>query len=89
MQIWKYPVEATGIQSLEVPKGATLLTVQTQFGIPQIWVLCEPENPKEIRTISMYGTGHQIPNDPGKYIGTFQIEDGKLIFHIFEPKNKE
>ena len=86
MQIWKYPIEATGEQILEVPKGAIFLTVQTQRGTPQIWALCEPDEPKERRMIAMYGTGHLIPSNPGKYIGTFQIGDGKLVFHIFEPE---
>jgi hypothetical protein len=32
----------------------------------------------------MYGTGHDMPDDPGQYVGTFQMHGGALVFHLFE-----
>ena len=28
-------------------------------------------------------TGWQIEGDPGKYVGTFQLYGGGLVFHVF------
>ena len=35
------------------------------------------------RTVSVFGTGHEIEGIPGEYINTFQINDGELVFHVF------
>ncbi len=66
--------------------GGQMLTIQIQNNTPCIWVLVNPENVKEkvkvkIRTI---GTGYPIKeNFNGKYIGTFQLSGGALVFHVF------
>ncbi len=35
MRIWKWKLEATDVQTIEVPAGAKLLDVQAQGGLPQ------------------------------------------------------
>lgn len=84
MQIWKWPLVLADRQVIEVPAGARLLAVQVQRGSPQVWALCDPEKPKEPRGLAMYGTGHPVPADPGRYLGTFQIDGGQFVFHVFE-----
>jgi hypothetical protein len=76
--------------TLEMPKDAEILTVQTQNEKPCIWALVNPENDKELRYFEVYGTGHGIHYDMGierKYINTFQLDDGSLVFHLFERIN--
>lgn len=75
-----------GSTDLHMPRGATPLTVQMQGGQPQLWALCDPAQPKEWRTFDVYGTGHAMPEDPGKYIATFQMENGALVWHVFEAR---
>ena len=80
MRIWKYPIQT--YTELQVPKGAKVLTVQMQNGEPQIWMLVNTEMPFERRVFQVFGTGHLVPDDPGTYIATFQVEP--YVFHVFE-----
>ena len=85
--IWKWKLEVTDKQILKLPTDAKMLCVQTQYDEPQIWALCDDKlDTKENRIITMHGTGNPIPANPGEYIGTFQIKNGLLCFHVFEEK---
>ena len=42
---------------------------------------------KELRTFSIYGTGHQHESISGEYVGTFQLHGGALVYHVFEEKS--
>ena len=81
--IRKYPVTC-GRSIQQMPAGAKILSVQVQLEEVQMWVLVDPSIPHEPREFDVYGTGHLMPSDPGKFIGTFQLEDGALVFHLFE-----
>lgn len=84
MRIWKWTLAPTDLQSISVPKGAKLLSVQMQGGLPQLWALCDETAEKEPRHVAIYGTGNPMPDEPGKYIDTFQAHGGALVFHAFE-----
>jgi hypothetical protein len=84
LRIWKYTLEITDRQTFSMPKGAKILTVQSQHGGPQLWALVDADQPKEAREIEIHGTGNPIERMPGQYIGTFQVHDGMLVFHVFE-----
>jgi hypothetical protein len=84
MTIWKFPIETTDLQSISIPAGSVLLTVQTQGGQPCVWALCDSALPLEQRFIAVYGTGHTLPYNPGKYVGTYQLSGGALVFHVFD-----
>jgi hypothetical protein len=84
--VYKYPIEIKGVQELDMPVGASVLTVQIQRGRPCIWAIVDPEqaeiNPRSFR---LAGTGHPIDGDDVLcYIGTFQLSEGDLVFHLFE-----
>jgi hypothetical protein len=84
--IWKYPLQVLDRQFVAMPRGAQVLTVQTQRGQPHIWALADPAEREYVdRCLRIYGTGHEMPADPGRYVGTFQLADGGLIYHVFEP----
>lgn len=82
--IWKWPLAVTDRQFLGVPAGAQALTVQVQGGLLKLWALVDPDQPEVRKEIRIIGTGHAIPADPGRYIGTFQMHGGGLVFHAFE-----
>ena len=82
--IWKFKLEAQTIQRISMPQGAEILTVQEQGGVPHLWAICDSESPLVDRHFLMYGTGHRIDIAFDKYIGTFQLMNGKLVFHVFE-----
>ncbi len=82
-QIWKYPVSGSCF-TIQMPIGARVLSVQNQHGRPQMWALVDPENKTEPREFTFYGTGHPTPRWPGEFIGTFQLDGGDLVFHLFD-----
>lgn len=72
---------------LRLPKGAKVLTVQIQHGRPEMWVLLDTNNERERRTFVTLPTGNEIPDDINlDYIGTFQLDGGSLVFHLFEAR---
>lgn len=92
--IWKFPIQINDNVTISMPQGAEILTVQTQqigkFNpdkTPCLWALVNPNNATEERSFEVFGTGHPMHCDMGvdrKYIGTFQIRGGELVFHVFE-----
>lgn len=84
MTIWKYPLPITNISCIPMPRGAKVLTVQTQEDGPYLWVLIDEKAAPMSRYFAVYGTGHPLSDNLGTYIGTFQIEGGALVFHVFE-----
>ena len=87
MRIWKYQLRLTGQQSLIMPKGAEFLSVQMQGEILCLWALVdEYRGDTETTLITLYGTGHRVPRDPGEHIATVQCDDGSLVFHVFAAK---
>lgn len=83
--IYKYPLTVTGHNALRMPKGAEVLTVQMQHGVPCLWVLVDTDAPECERVLRIYGTGHPISDDENAlYVGTFQLSGGAFVFHVFE-----
>lgn len=82
--IWKYQLDVTDEQLVPMKQGSQILAVQVQVGIPCIWALVDTSKPSEDRMFCIYGTGHPIEDEPGQFIGTFQLHGGSLSFHLFE-----
>ena len=81
--IWKYEIQTTNVQTIDMPTGATILCVQIQDGVPCIWAMVESKHGSlEMRTIVIYETGYQIDRPDLRYIGTYQ--DDIFVFHVFE-----
>ena len=83
--IWKYPLEVTDEQTISAPSGAKLLHVALQGGDLCVWAEVSPAAIKAPLPIRIYGTGHDLPDDPGKHLGTFMLEGGTLVFHAYAP----
>ena len=82
--IWKFELSLTDVQTIKMPRDARILSVQTQFGTPFIWAIVDSEEVKEDRTFIIYGTGHPCSCKKEDFIGTFQIDNGTFVFHLFE-----
>lgn len=83
--IWKIPIPIQDNIAIELPAGATVLTIQTQHNEPCLWALVEPDAPKKRRIFHLYWTDHPIEDaDHLSYVGTFQMRGGALAFHLFE-----
>jgi hypothetical protein len=85
-KIYKYSVELTDIFTLDMPKGAQILSVQEQYGEPQIWAIVDPKADKETRRFRLIGTGHPIEENTSmmSFLGTFQLDNGEFVGHLFE-----
>jgi len=86
--IWKFPLQCADKTVIVMPKGAKVLCVQSQREIPCVWALV-PDTGAEVeqeRTFTIYGTGHQHESISGEYVGTFQLQGGAFVFHVFEGK---
>lgn len=86
--IYKYEIELQDDFEIQMPgKKAEVLDVQVQHGTPFIWALVNPGATKETYRFRLRGTGHDATSIIGwYYIGTFQIDGGDLVFHLFSEK---
>lgn len=82
--IWKFAVPLQDQFSIPLPEKAEVLTVQTQHGRPQFWAVVSPTAKTEDRTFYLAGTGHKLPDVPMRFVGSFQLHNEALIFHLFE-----
>jgi len=83
MGVFKYQLDPTQME-IEMPVGARLLCIQTQKGIPCLWAQVNESNQMTKRYFKTYGTGHDLPDFPGDYVGTYQLFGGDLVFHVYE-----
>lgn len=82
--IWKYSLNKhNSVTHLTMPYNAIILCVQLQHGIPTLWALVDKdEEMTKVRHISIYGTGWELSDKVGMYIGTYQDEG--FVWHVFE-----
>jgi hypothetical protein len=85
--IYKYELTITNEQVIKIPVDAEILSVQVQHEKPCLWALVDTDNLDKNIKIHMFGTGHPLPNMELKYLGTFQMRHGHLIFHCFYENN--
>lgn len=88
-KIYKYVVPLEG--EIELPKGSRILSFQIQREDPCIWVLVDPlEEALEARQFRIVGTGHPMGEDleSGVYLGTVQMANGALVWHLFERREE-
>lgn len=83
-QIWKWRLKVVGDQEIETPDGWEPLCVDAQNGVPCIWAKVFPSAPQVKRKIYVVGTGHPMLNFPLRYLGSFQLQGGAFVGHIFE-----
>ena len=57
-RIWKFELETTDTQTIEMPWGSRILHVGEQNRMIQIWVEVNPGNEKESVHFWVTGTGH-------------------------------
>ena len=79
--IWKFELQPSC--AIEMPAGAELLSVREQGDAICLWALVERDMPTEVRHFVSYGTGHPIPDEPLRFLGTAHLQ-GALVFHVFE-----
>ena len=82
--IFKFPIKV-GLNEIQMPVGAQILTAQMQRGAMYIWcIVDESEMRREARAINVFGTGHPLPEkaDVSNWIST--IQGAHYVWHLFE-----
>jgi len=87
--IWKYDLRMERYQEIFMPSGAVILSLQIQKECPCLWVKVNTDEKMIARKIMTYGTGHELTDNEGNYIGSYQLTKLSLIFHVFEVLGKE
>ena len=82
--VYKYDIPITDYFSLDLPANSRILSVQVQRDIPCIWVEIDTEETQCRTDFRLVGTGHNLKEDNLLYIGTFQLFNGMLVYHLYE-----
>lgn len=85
--IYRYPLTVTNYQTVTMPQGAKVLHVAPRDGTDdvELWALVDPDTPVHDRPFWIVPTGQAVPNvDRMRHVGTFQLHNGQLVFHVFE-----
>lgn len=83
--IWKYELEITDIQTIEMPVNAKILCVRVHKNKPHLWVLLDPDNDKTAYIFRTIDTGECIEKTfNGLYIGTYQLMNGQYVGNLFQ-----
>lgn len=54
--------------------------------IPAVWALVDTAAFNIKHTFSVIGTGREVPEHAGEYIGTLHAENDDVILHVFHDK---
>jgi len=86
--IWKFPLlDDTTDVNIEMPAGARIIAIMTQRDAPYLWAIVNPKNKMEVRRFVTTGTGTPEKAsffDNSIYVGSYQVERGRYVFHVFE-----
>lgn len=93
--VWKFGPLYPKANTIEMPKGAKILTVgwQSVGGTSSglfVWALVNPTAPKEQRRVGVLPTGFETVPDDGfayKYLGTAHNMDNGSVWHFFEAED--
>ena len=88
--IYKYPIETTDYQKIELPLNSIILSVVTIEEKLFLYANIDSDEQQKISVeINIYGTGHQIKSElysKWRFMGTFPTFGGQLVWHVFISK---
>lgn len=81
--IWKFNLQITDFQSIEMPAKAEILSAQIQAGTICVWAMVDPSAKPQKRNFVIFGTGREIENEfELDFIDSIQM--GIFVWHLFE-----
>ena len=87
MTIWKYLLELTDEQTVNMPRSAEVLHVGIDpNGSLCVWALVDPNTMPEDRVFFVHGTGFPVPSGR-RHLGSVTL--GPFVWHVFEPSPEE
>lgn len=85
LRVYKYELEIVQEQRITMPSGARILHMGMQHSSAMMWAEVHWDNEPEVRTFYCHGTGHDIPEDGRKWVGTVPM--GSFVWHFYEKAN--
>lgn len=86
--VYKYPLRLINKQTIKMPEGAVILTVDIQDNQMQLWALVDVDPDKYDIDYTFYivetGQDAQHIQYPNGYIGTVFFNRQDLVFHVFQ-----
>lgn len=84
--IYKYPLDITDAQTVQMPKSAAVLSVGVQGHTVYVWAAVDTDEPLVGRHFRIAGTGNPFGwRAPSlRFIGTVMTHGGHLVWHVFE-----
>ena len=89
--IWKFDLLMRGRVTVAMPRGAVVLSVGVQrrahdVEVPVVWMQCRSDAAAPIasRVFNVLVTGGSVPSEAGTFVGTFQINEGEYVGHVFD-----
>lgn len=81
--IWKFPLENSDEQWIEMPCAAKILHIAIDPKIEKIclWAEVRTTAPKMQVGIRIIGTGHPMPDDAEQFLGT--VIEGPYVWHFY------
>lgn len=73
-----------GIQTVNLPQSATILTAIVQDGRIVLYALVDPEADFNERTFAIVPTGGSVFGGVPLYINTVTLIPEPLVYHVFE-----
>lgn len=85
--IWKFQIGKLGKSTLQIPEGYQVLDFQMQDRVPCLWVLIDLRSKAQKAEFLLVGTGNPFDEGDVKYVGT--VQDGGLVWHLFDLQTQE
>jgi len=83
-QVWKFEIPECDAFNINAPGEIKWLDAQVEHGIPFVWGVVSTDSPPISHVLFLRGTGHPFTGQEGDHIGSFQLDNGALVFHLFE-----
>lgn len=80
--IFKYKLELTDNQILELPYDYQILDIQVQNDFIYLWALVDNSNMRIKMEIFIIGTGNPFPSYANEHLGTVQMNN--FVWHVFK-----
>lgn len=85
--IYKFTLKEVETQTIQIPKGSVLMSVQAQNNKPCLWAVIHDTQAEieeiKIRTLL---TGQPFSDEeyfPTGFLGTYQLNGGAFVGHVF------
>jgi len=82
-RILKYQLPIAGKHEIFIPSIHKILTIQLQNGIPTLWVMVKEISNPVWMNIKVFPTDYYFDCAGLEYIGTVQLEDGRIVLHYY------